>query len=101
MGALEGMLVLGFLMLMDSVTVVYFMDHHGLSEEEAGSIFSNDSVLGLMFSTPYLGWTVAFIVYPFMADRVRPRVFLFLAVFLCALTVLIAWGPSKMLQMPE
>ena len=33
MASLEGIFVLGFLLLMDSVTVIYFLDYHGLSEE--------------------------------------------------------------------
>ena len=91
MASLEGIFVLGFLLLMDSVTVIYFLDYHGLSEEQAG----------LMFSIPFIGFTVSFMVYPFIAHRFHPRTLLFFSLFLTSFFVLLLWGPSKLLGMPD
>ena len=88
---LDGLFVLGFLLLMDSVTVIYFVDYHGLSDEKAG----------LMFSIPYFGYAVSFIVYPFITHRFHPRTLLFFSLFLTSFTVLLLWGPSKLLSMPD
>ena len=91
MACLDGIFVQGYQSLMDSLTVIYFVEYHGLSEEKAG----------LMFSIPYIGFTFSFILYPFVAHCFHPRTLLFFSFFLTSFMILLLWGPSKLLSMPD
>ena len=90
MANLVGIFLQGLLLFMDSMTVIYFIDHHGLSEEKAG----------LMFAIPYIGFSASFLVYPIVVHRFPTRTLIFFSLFLTSFFALL-WGPSKLLSMPD
>ena len=56
MACVLGVFVLGFLQLPNIIAVIYYTDHHGLSEEAAG----------IFFSIPFIGFLASFMISPFV-----------------------------------
>ena len=92
MATFVGVFVIGYMVLMDAVTTVYFVEEHGLSEEKAGTA-SYLMCLGYLFSITYLSYPISYLVYPFIP--MKPRAFIFLSLFSTSLMILLLYGPSQ------
>ena len=56
---------------------------------------------GLLFSIPYISYTIAFIMAPFVIGKVAPRCVIFIGLLVTCFFVLLLYGPSHILQMPR
>ena len=95
MATFVGVFVIGYMVLMDAVTTVYFVEEHGLSEEKAGTA-SFLMCLGYLFSITYLSYPIPYIIYPLIP--LQPRAFIFLSLFTTSIIVLVLYGPSMILD---
>ena len=103
MCVVAGIFIVGYHVIVDTALVVYLIEEHGLSESYAGNIFLGllFDCLGLMFSISYIGFTSAYLVYPFASRKFHQRGMMFTALFMKSLCMFVCWGPSMLLQMPK
>ena len=54
-----------------------------------------------MFSVPYIAFTIAYFIAPFVIGKISHRSVIFLGLLITSICVLLFYGPSKILQMPK
>ena len=93
---------MGYLFVVDPVFTAYVQDEYGLSESYAGKThLPLRAILGVMFSVPYIAFTLAYVIAPFVVGKVSHRSVIFLCLLITSICVLLFYGPSMILQMPK